>query len=49
MKAIIAKLVKTVFTESVLKQIFIVIGDHFVESSKNKLDDKVWNAVKNRM
>ena len=41
MKAIIAKLVKSVFTESVLKQIFIVIGDHFVASSKNKLDDKI--------
>ena len=49
MKVIIAKLVKSIFTESVLKQVFIVIGDHFVASSKNKLDDKIWASVKNRI
>ena len=49
MKVLIAKLIKTVFTEGLLKELFIVIGDHMVKSSKNKIDDKVWDAVKKRL
>ena len=46
MKLLIAKIVKSLFAESVLKQIFIVVGDYLVKSSKNTLDDKIWDAVK---
>ena len=45
----IAKIIKGLFTESVLKQIFVVVGDFLVSSSKNKLDDKIWESVKKRL
>lgn len=49
MKAMIANIVKSLFTEGVLKQIFLVVGDFLVESSKNKLDDKIWGTVKKKL
>ena len=49
MKLILAKIVKSIFTEGVLKQIFLVVGDFLVSSSKNKLDDKIWESVKKRI
>ena len=49
MKQLIASFVKSIFTENVLKQIFVVVGDFLVSSSKNKLDDKIWSTVKNRL
>ena len=49
MKDIIAKIIKGMFTEGVLKEIFIVVGDFLVESSKNKLDDKIWASVKKKL
>jgi len=49
MKSIIAKIIKSLFTEGVLKQIFIVVGDFLVLSSKNKLDDKIWETVKKKL
>lgn len=48
MKLILAKIVKSMFSESILKQIFIVVGDYLVKSSKNTLDDKIWDAVKKK-
>lgn len=49
MKNMIAGIVKGLFTEGVLKQIFLVVGDFLVESSKNKLDDKIWSTVKKKL
>ena len=49
MKTIIAKFIKGIFTEEVLKKIFIVVGDFLVGSSKNKLEDKIWETAKNRL
>lgn len=46
MPAIIAFLTKTFFTEKIMKQVLIILGDYIVSSSKNKLDDKLWNQVK---
>jgi Na+-transporting NADH:ubiquinone oxidoreductase subunit NqrE len=48
MKGIIAAFIKSIFTESILKQIFLVVGDFLVASSKNKLDDKIWDSVKKK-
>ena len=46
MPAIIAWLTKTVLTEAMLKKVLVVLGDYLVSSSKNKLDDKLWNQIK---
>jgi hypothetical protein len=29
-----------------MPQVLIILGDYIVSSSKNKLDDKLWNQVK---
>ncbi len=46
MSAIIAWITKTFLTEAILKQIVMILGDYLVESSANKLDDKLWDKVK---
>ena len=49
MKKIISELLKMVFTPKLKKQMFLTLGDHLVKSSKNKLDDKVWDICKNKL
>jgi len=49
MPAIIAFITKTFLTEAMLKKVLIVLGDYVVSSSKNKLDDKLWDQVKKRL
>jgi len=49
MSAIIAFITKTFLTEAMLKKVLIVLGDYVVASSKNKLDDKLWDQVKKRL
>jgi hypothetical protein len=43
---LIAWITKTILTEAMLKQVLVILGDYLVESSKNKLDDKLWKQVK---
>ena len=49
MSAIIAFITKTFLTEAMLKKVLVVLGDYVVASSKNKLDDKLWDQVKKRL
>ena len=49
MASILAFVTKTFLTEAMLKKVVIVLGDYLVESSKNKLDDKLWAQVKKVM
>ena len=46
MPSIVAWITKTILTEAMLKKVLVVLGDHLVSSSKNKLDDKLWDQVK---
>ncbi len=46
MPTLLAWITKTLLTEAMLKQLLIVLGDYLVESSDNKLDDKLWTQVK---
>ena len=46
MGAIFGTLIKSVMTEKVLKSIMVVLGDYLVKSSKNSLDDLLWEKVK---
>ena len=46
MSGLVAALTKTLLTEAMLKKVLVVLGDHLVSSSKNKLDDKLWGQVK---
>ena len=49
MSGLMGILLKTLFTEKMLKKLLLVLGDYLVKSSKNALDDKIWNGVKNRL
>ena len=49
MKNVVAIIVKNLFSEKILKQVFVKVGDYLVSSSKNKLDDNVWDICKNKL
>ena len=49
MKNVVAIIVKNLFSEKILKQVLVKVGDYLVSSSKNKLDDKVWDICKNKL
>ena len=49
MKNVVAIVVKNLFSEKILKQVFVKVGDYLVSSSKNKLDDKVWAVCKEKI
>ena len=49
MKKVVAIVIKNLFSEKILKQVFVKVGDYLVSSSKNKLDDKVWAICKNKL
>ena len=49
MKNVVAIVVKNLFSEKILKQVFVKVGDYLVSSSKNKLDDKVWAVCKGKI
>ena len=49
MKNVVAIIVKNLFSEKILKQVFVKVGDYLVSSTKNKLDDKVWDICKNKL
>ena len=46
MKNVVAIIVKNLFSEKVLKEVFVKVGDYLVASSKN---DKVWDICKNKL
>ena len=46
MPGLIAFITKTFLPEAMLKKVLVVLGDYLVSSSKNKLDDKLWDQVK---
>ena len=49
MKNVVAMIVKNLFSEKILKQVFVKVGDYLVSSSKNKLDDTVWDICKKKL
>ena len=49
MKKVVAIVIKNLFSEKILKQVFVKVGDYLVSSSKNKLDDKVCDICKNKL
>ena len=49
MKKVVAIIVKNLFSENILKSVFVKVGDYLVSSSKNKLDDKVWAVCKEKL
>ena len=49
MKKVISIIIKNLFSEKILKEVFVKVGDYLVSSSKNKLDDKVWDVCKNKL
>ena len=46
MSALMGILLKTLFTEKMIKKIVSVLGDYLVNSTKNNLDNKLWASVK---
>ena len=49
MKKVVAIVIKNLFSENIMKQVFVKVGDYLVSSSKNKLDDKVWAICKEKL
>jgi|TARA_Y100000034_G_C6822229_1_gene370432 hypothetical protein len=49
MSKLIGVLLKTIFTEAVIKKLLLILGDYLVKSSKNDLDNKVWAKVKAKL
>ena len=49
MKAMIISVLKSLFSEEMIKSVVIALGDYLVSKSSNKLDDKLWAQVKNRL
>ena len=49
MSALMGILLKSLFTEKMIKKLLMILGDYLVKSSKNKLDDMVWNKVKGQL
>jgi|TARA_R100000963_G_scaffold10514_1_gene7603 hypothetical protein len=49
MSTLMGILLKTLFTEKMIKKLLLTLGDYLVKSSKNKLDDVVWNNVKKKL
>ena len=45
----LSKLVTSLITPEMKKQAFLYLGDYLVKSTKNKLDDKVWDVCKNKL
>ena len=46
MGMIVGWVTKSILTEKMMKSVLIMLGDYLVASSKNKLDDKIWDKVK---
>tara|TARA_R100000152_G_C6690894_1_gene122535 strand:- start:128 stop:277 length:150 start_codon:yes stop_codon:yes gene_type:complete len=46
MGIVVGWVTKKLLTEKMIKSVLIMLGDYLVASSKNKLDDKVWDKVK---
>ena len=49
MKAIIISVLKSIFSEEMIKSVVVALGDYLVSKSSNKPDDKLWAQVKNRL
>ena len=49
MKKLLVGMMKSIFSENVIKAIVVALGDHLVNSSKNKLDNVVWKKVRNKL
>ncbi len=44
----LSKLLSSIITPEMKKQVFMFLGDKLVASTKNKLDDKLWAQVKKK-
>ena len=49
MKAMVISVLKSLFSEEMIKSVVMALGDYLVSKSSNKLDDKLWAQVKNRL
>ena len=44
----LSKVISSLITPQMKKQVFMYLGDKLVASTKNKLDDKLWDSVKKK-
>ena len=49
MSNVVAFIMKNILTESIIKKIVGVLGDYLVKSTKNSLDDRLWDKVKKNL
>ena len=46
MGILVGWITRSFLTEKMLRSVVLVLGDYLVKSSKNSLDDKLWERVK---
>ena len=44
----LSKVISSMITPEMKKQVFMYLGDKLVASTKNKLEDKLWASVKKK-
>ena len=44
----LSKVISSMITPEMKKQVFMYLGDKLVASTQNKLDDKLWASVKKK-
>lgn len=49
MSRIVAFIMNNILTESMIKKIVGISGDYLVKSTKNSLDDRLWEKVKKNL
>lgn len=49
MKLMLVGIIKSLFSEDIIKAVVVALGDYLVAKSSNKLDDKLWDKVKSKL
>tara|TARA_Y100000401_G_C8164507_1_gene145982 strand:- start:70 stop:222 length:153 start_codon:yes stop_codon:yes gene_type:complete len=49
MKSMIIGILKSLFSEDIIKAVVVALGDYLVAKSTNDLDDKLWAKVKTKL
>ena len=45
----LSKILTSMITPEMKKQAFLYLGDYLVKSTKNRMDDKVWDVCKKKL
>ena len=49
MTVLLGTIMRTLFTEAMIKKLAVIFMDFLVKSTKNSLDDKLWQQAKKKL